>query len=125
MAALPTFLPHVVDAPMAEAYAFRDGLTLAQQIGLQNFIVQTDCAQVVETMKDGGFSATSSAAIYDDCIILWSCFGKVAIEFCNREANQVAHELARVSSSSGRSCTWVDEPPSFLLQPLLHDVTIL
>jgi hypothetical protein len=31
IAAMQTFLPHVVDA--AEAYAFRDGLTLAQQIG--------------------------------------------------------------------------------------------
>jgi ribonuclease HI len=125
MAALPTFLPHVVDAPMAEAYAFRDGLTLAQQIGLQNFIVQTDCAQVVETMKNGGFSATSSAAIYDDCNILWSGFGKVSIEFCNRETNQVAHELARVSFSSGSSCTWVDESPSFILSKLVNDVTVL
>jgi ribonuclease HI len=125
VAALQTYLPHVVDAPMAEAYAFRDGLTLAQQIGLQNFTIQTDCAQVVETMKDGGFSATSSAAIYDDCSILWSGFGKVAIEFCNREANLVANELARVSFSSGRSCTWVDEPPSFILSKLVSDVTIL
>jgi hypothetical protein len=29
IAAMQTFLAHVVDAPMAEAYAFRDGLTLA------------------------------------------------------------------------------------------------
>jgi hypothetical protein len=34
IAAMQTFLPHVVDAPMAEAYAFHDGLTLAQQIGV-------------------------------------------------------------------------------------------
>jgi hypothetical protein len=93
---------------MAEAYAFREGLSLAQHIGIQNFTSQTDCAQMVQTMKDGGFSATSAAAIYDDCNILWSGFGKVLIEFCNREANQVAHELARVSCISDSSCTWVD-----------------
>jgi ribonuclease HI len=125
IAAMQTFLAHVVDAPMAEAYAFRDGLTLAQQIGVHNFTVQTDCAQVVETMKNGGFSATSSAAIYDDCTILWSGFGKVSIEHCNREANQVAHELARVSFTSGNSCTWVDEPPRFILSKLVNDVTVL
>jgi ribonuclease HI len=125
IAAMQTFLAHVVDAPMAEAYAFRDGLTLAQQIGVHNFTVQTDCAQVVETMKNGGFSATSSAAIYDDCTTLWSGFGKVSIEHCNREANQVAHELARVSFTSGNSCTWVDEPPRFILSKLVNDVTVL
>jgi ribonuclease HI len=47
------FLSHVVDAHRAEAYAFSEGLTLVQRIGCNNFIIQTDCAQVVETMKQG------------------------------------------------------------------------
>jgi ribonuclease HI len=119
------FLPHVVDAPMAEAYALREGLVLAQRIGCNNFSIQTDCVQVVETMQNGGFSATSSAAIFDDCTILWSGFGSVSIEHCNREANQVAHELAKVSFSSGSSCTWDDEPPRFILSKLASDVTVL
>jgi hypothetical protein len=70
IAASQSFLPHVVDAPLDEAYTFREGLVLAQQIGSNNFIVQTDCVQVIDTMKDGGFSATTSATIYDDCNIL-------------------------------------------------------
>jgi ribonuclease HI len=110
---------------MAEAYALRDGLTLAQQVGIQNFTIQTDCGQVVETMKNDWFSATSSVAIYDDCSILWSGFGNVPIEYCNREANQVARGLARVAFSSGNSCTWVDEPPRFILSKLVNDVTLL
>jgi hypothetical protein len=110
---------------MAEEYAFREGLILAQRIGCNNFIIQTDCVQVVETMQNGGFSATSSAAIFDDCIILWSGFGSVSIEHCNRKANQVAHELAKVSFCSGSSCTWVDEPPRFILSKLASDVTVL
>jgi hypothetical protein len=57
IAAMQTFLPHEVDAPMAEAYASRDGLTLTQQIDVQNFTVQTNCIQVVETIKNGSFSA--------------------------------------------------------------------
>jgi ribonuclease HI len=49
-------LPHVTDAAMAlaEAYALRDDLKLAQQIGSNRFIVQADCMMVVETME-GGF----------------------------------------------------------------------
>jgi hypothetical protein len=45
------FLPYTVDAQMAEAFAFQEGLGLAQQIGCNNFIIQIDCAQMVETIK--------------------------------------------------------------------------
>jgi hypothetical protein len=32
------------------------------------------------------------------------------IEHCDREANQVAHELARQAFISKDFCTWVDHP---------------
>ena len=52
---------------MAEAFALIDGLLLAQQIGSNRVQIQADCIEVVDTMLDGGFSATASAAIYEDC----------------------------------------------------------
>jgi hypothetical protein len=81
--------------------------------------------QVVETMKDGVFSAMSSAAIYDDCMILCSGFNSVIFYHCNREANQVAHELAKDACSSSNSCILVDELPSFILSKLANDVIVL
>ena len=71
-----------------------------------------------------GFSSTSAAAIYDDCSMLWSGFGEVSVEYCNREANEVAHELARNALISSSSCTWVDKPPSFILNALGNDITL-
>jgi len=79
---------------------------------------------VVETMKEGGFSATSAAPIYDDCYNMWRDFVDVSIEHCHRDANRVAHEIARRCFISRQSCIWVDEPPSFLLEYLMNDVTI-
>jgi ribonuclease HI len=125
VAAGQRFFPHVIDAPMVEAYAPKEGLMLAQHIGCNQFIIQTDCILVVETMNDVGFLATPATTIYDVCIILWSGFSSISIEHCNREANRVAHELARKAFSSKSS--WVDEPPSFILilNALLNDVIIL
>jgi hypothetical protein len=37
----------------------------------------------------------------------------------------VAHELAKEGFRSKVSSNWVDEPPSFLLDSLLNDVTVL
>jgi hypothetical protein len=38
---------------------------------------------LVDTMKNGNFSATSSAAIYDDCKILLSGLENISMEYCN------------------------------------------
>ena len=82
----------------------RDGLSIAQFLGCNKFIIQFDNVQVVKMMNDGGFSATSPAAIFDDCRILSSGLraikfehGLRAIKFehCNRDANEFAHELVR------------------------------
>jgi len=87
-------------------------------------MIQSDSLEVVETMQQGGVSATVSAPIYDECGFLWQDFVDIHLDHCNREANFVAHELARVAMQSKLSCNWVDEPPSFILAALVNDVTI-
>jgi hypothetical protein len=48
----------VADSMMAEAYAPREGLCLAQHIGCKKFIIQSDNSRVIDIMLDGGFTAT-------------------------------------------------------------------
>ena len=48
IAASHSYIPHLVDASMAEAYALKEGLMLAQFIGCNRLIVQSDCMEVVE-----------------------------------------------------------------------------
>jgi ribonuclease HI len=116
------YLPYVDDAPMAEAYGLLDGLRLAEGVGCNRVIVNSDCVEVVNTMKDDGFSATSAAAINDDCVVIWKGFSDISIDHCNRDANKVAHELVFNSFSNKSSCIWADEPPSFILATLANDV---
>jgi hypothetical protein len=51
--------------------------------------------------------------------------GMVDFNHCRRDMNKVTHDIPRFSLSSKTDCNWVDELPSFLLQPLLDDVTYL
>ena len=39
LVAAHSFIPHVVDEPMAEAYALKEGLMLAQHIGCNQLII--------------------------------------------------------------------------------------
>jgi len=50
IAASHTFLLYLVDAPMAKAFALKEGLLLAQHAGCNRLIVQSDCMEVVKTM---------------------------------------------------------------------------
>jgi ribonuclease HI len=122
IAAAAKYYEHVFDAHMAEAMALREGLTLAQQVGCSRLLIQSDCAEVVETIKQGGLSATASVPIYDECAQLWQEFVSISIEHCNREANSVADKIARMTMESKLSCNWVNEPPSDILEALVNDV---
>jgi ribonuclease HI len=119
------FISHVVDAPMAEAYALKEGLMLAQHVGCNRVIVQSDCMEVVDIMGDGGFTTNSAAAIYDECTTIWLGFQEISIEHCERETNQVTHELVKRAMISKNYCIWDDDPPSFIVDLLSNDVTIL
>ena len=80
---------------MEEICALKEGLRFVQHIGCRNFIVLSNCLEVVETMNDGGFSASADTPILKYCYNIWMDFLMATIEHCDREANQVAHELAR------------------------------
>ena len=81
--------------------------------------------KVVEIMRNGGFYGNSAAAIYDECNIVWGGFQEISIEHSSREANQVAHELARQAMFTKENCIWDDDPPSFIAPFLSNDITIL
>ena len=66
--------------------------------------------EAVDTILDGGFSATTSVAIYDECNQLLKGFVAILITHCNRESNSVAHELARQAMLEKSSCVWIDDP---------------
>ena len=68
---------------------------------------------------DGGFGLRNKGTI-----IVWNGFQEISIKHLNREANKVAHGLARQAMISRTNCIWDDDPPSFILHLLSDDVTI-
>lgn len=60
---------------------------LAQLISVNQLVVQSDCSEVVSTMEQGGFSASSASAVYEECYSVWVGFDAISIEHGNRNAN--------------------------------------
>jgi hypothetical protein len=55
---------------------------------------------------------------------VWNGFQEIFIEHLSREANQVAHELARQAMISKANYIYDDDLSGFIVQLLSNDVTI-
>lgn len=112
------------DVLMAEAYAARDGVYFAQQMGHFRIILKSDNEHVISTLSTGGFSATASSAIPHDCMLHASAFDQVSYEFCPREANLAAHEVARLFTVVPTFVLGLMNP-LISLQSLINNVNLL
>ena len=104
--------------------ALRSGPYLAQKAGCNRLVVNSHNMEVIDTMKNGGYSAGAAAAVFDDFYFIACDFPLVRFEHCNREANKVAHELARLANFSVTR-DWFEEPISDIVSFLIDDVTII
>jgi ribonuclease HI len=125
IAASTKFIPHVLSATAAEALAMKEGLKLAVFLGCNNVIAESDSSEVIEACSGEEAWWNDSAATYADCLDVAMTIGTVTFSHCLREANKVAHSLARFSFSNKSDCNWVDEPPSIIMDELLNDVMVL
>ena len=125
VAASCMFLPYVASASVAEATTMREGLSLANNKGCHNIVAEGDSLEVSDACNGNDTWWSESAAVFADCLDIATSIGKVIYRHCPREANSVAHDLARFVFIERSSCNWDDDPPSFLLNSLTNDVTII
>jgi hypothetical protein len=124
MAAKCVPLPHVELSAMAEALAMRLRLELGRDIGCNRLIAESDSTDTIEACN-GESRWNQSSAIYAECVYLIVSIGSVSFKICAREANQVAHNIARYCFSNNFFCNWIDEPTSFIFDSLTNDVIVL
>jgi ribonuclease HI len=125
IAASCKFLPQVSSAAMAEALAMKEGLSLVVSKGCSQVIAEADSLETIQACTGQETWWTEPAAIFADCVDLASLIDGINFRHCPREVNRVAHVLARESFRNKITCTWDDDPPSFLLSSLIDDVTEL
>jgi ribonuclease HI len=125
MAASTIFLPYVLSPAVAEAMAMREGLSLANGMGCTNVIMESDSTETIDACNGTEAWWEEFAAILADCVDLTSLLNSVSFQYCPREANEVAHDLARDCFACKSSSSWVEEPPDFIICKLLNDVTVL
>ncbi|KAM3277865.1 hypothetical protein ACQJBY_045636 [Aegilops geniculata] len=98
-------------------------MNLARTVGCSKIEINSDNIEIIEALKDGNSSSVASA-IFDDCYFMSLDFNHVVYDHCNREANQVAHEMARLAKKFTPGF-WMDTAPSVVIPLIVNDATVL
>jgi hypothetical protein len=125
VAAASHFIPNVSSAGMAEAFAMRNGLSLASSLGYKAIEAESDSIEVIQICSGEVRMWNEATTIYSEILSHAGIIGKVDFMHCGRDSNYAAHYIARECFNSKVGCNWADEPPSFLAQTLLNDVTVI
>lgn len=85
---------------------------------------ETDSLEVINVCTDNNQWWDTTPVVYTEIVDLATWIEKVKFKHCNRDANGVAHELARFSFCNNLSSTWDGDLSSFLIGKLVDDVNI-
>ena len=103
-----------------EFWALRDGLLLANQIGVQNLVIELDAKVVVELVQ----SETNSNAFYSSLLAeyrsLLGRFQHCKVQHVFREVNRVADALAKLGCHMEENFVIMDNPPSDVVSNFVY-----
>ena len=125
VAAAAWFIPHVITAESTEIQAIRNRAWLAQHIGCNSLILESDNLNAVQAFDQQEIYNGNDAAVVMDGKQICTDFASVSYLHCFREANEVADLLAKHSSLSRSSHLWEDFTPDFISQAIVNDLSII
>ena len=96
---------------MVELWAFRDGLRLASQLGIQNLEVEMDAKVIVDLINSNVNYNRAYSPLLHDCRLLLSRFPQVRVAHVFREVNKCFDALTKRGCSSQEDFVVFIPPP--------------
>ncbi|KAJ8623633.1 hypothetical protein MRB53_032163 [Persea americana] len=107
---------------VAEANGFREVLSWVLALGINKVIFELDSKLVVDAVLANVLDMSEFGIIISNCVSLVNLAHGFSVQFVKRQANGVAHALARASCMHASPCTW-QVPPVFVRALLSADET--
>ncbi|KAK8631533.1 hypothetical protein V6N13_028316 [Hibiscus sabdariffa] len=103
--------PHrgVADASVAEAYACRQAVLFAKELGFSRVIVEGESLSVIKKLNSDVSDRSIICPIVHDIKFLSKDFSSISFCFARREANNIAHVLAWEFRSHPSPCYWLED----------------
>ena len=125
MAGMASLIDNVMDAAAAEALALLRGLQFLQNLSCAAAIIESDSLELVQACNRKIEICSPHAAVLAESFMYASSMDEVVFQHCRREANEVAHQLAKKVYESRENFIWEGDPPRFILPFVINDVTLV
>ena len=113
--------PQVGDGEEAETLVCRRALELAVDSGFSDLIIEGDNASVMKNIAGSCPRFSRFDHLYQDIHCLVSSLHSTLITCVHREANGVAHSLARYARNIDDDIIWMEDTPPSALEALYLD----
>ena len=113
--------PQVVDSEEAEVLACRRALELAIDLRFPELVIEGDSASVMKNIAGSWPRLSHLGHLYADIHCLVSGLQSVRFTCVHRDANSVAHSLARYARNVDEDIAWVEDSPPPALEALYWD----
>ncbi|KAK6147935.1 hypothetical protein DH2020_018847 [Rehmannia glutinosa] len=94
-----------------EAVGLLEGIKWAKSLGVPRVVFEMDAKAIVDAIGEPGEDWSELGRIIRSCRKLLESEPSYMVQFTKRQANVVAHALARASCSYVSPSTWVEPPP--------------
>lgn len=108
----------------SEIHAIRNGIWLAQRIGCNRLIIESDSLTAIEAVNQQE-AFGPDVAVITECNHMRLEFASMSCDHCFRESNEVADALAKHSFSSRCSEVWEESIPDFISPFIVKDLSII
>ena len=125
MAALSARGEAVADNEEAEVRACRKALEFAIDAGFSELMVEGDNSVVMSTISSNKPNWSRLGVIYDDIGFLAAGLSYVSFSCIRRNANTVAHSLARYANGLVEEVLWLEDSLPPTLDALYFDLSLL
>ena len=115
----------VADSEEAKVRAYRKALEFAIDVGFSELMVEGDNSVVMSTISSNKPNWSRLGVIYDDIGYLAANLSYVSFSCIRRNANSVAHSLARYANELVKEVVWLEDSPPPAHEPLYLDLSFL
>ena len=113
------------EAIEAEAKAIELALQMANDLLIQEFILESNSLILVNALKECSPPPIVVAAVVYNSLAASYDFCHVEFNHVGRQGNRPAHLLAKHAFGIEDFSVWIEETPCFIEQALLHDVSLV
>ncbi|PON50688.1 Ribonuclease H [Parasponia andersonii] len=123
MAALAKWIDGCFSSKVTETKALGLSLLWAKDVGLNLQVVESDALTVVQALQTSSICNSEFGALLLDVFSLLFLFHGVCVRHVYRDANRVAHELAKYALRLDDELIWLEDVPPPVLSVVFSDLS--